>query len=76
MPTDSEAQVALAKQEALAAALGEAYADKLDEEMGKLHNQFVAFISASQLPLPQVSLVLMMVMSEVVEQARKRYMGE
>uniref|UniRef100_A0A6M3KN40 Uncharacterized protein n=1 Tax=viral metagenome TaxID=1070528 RepID=A0A6M3KN40_9ZZZZ len=56
--------------------LSEAYEEKLNDDMGKLHNRFVGFISMSRLPLPQVLLVLEMLRLETIEQARKSYLGE
>ena len=51
------------------------YDKKLDDEMGKLHNQFVGFISAAELPIPQVLLVLEMLKKETVDQAYRKYLG-
>lgn len=50
------------------------YQEHLSNEMGKLHNRFVAFISESGLPLPQVMLVLDMLKDEAVDLARKAYL--
>jgi len=71
---EQEAQEALEKRQFLMEKLGEAYLEQLDDQMGLLHNQFETFISASQLPLPQVILVLQMLISETVELAHKRYL--
>ena len=73
---EQEEQLAKEKQEALLRALNESYIAKLDETMGKLHNQFVSFISASKLPLPQVFLVLEILKVETVNQAFSKYIGE
>lgn len=51
------------------------YEEHLTDEMGKLHNQFVAFVSESRLPLPQVLIVLEMLKAETIEIARQKYMG-
>lgn len=51
------------------------YESYLDDEMGNLHNQFVAFISESKLPLPQVLIVLKILEAETIEIARHKYMG-
>ena len=72
---EQEEQLAKEKQEALLKALNDSYLIKLDEEMGKLHNQFVGFISASKLPLPQVFLVLEILKMETVNQAFSKYIG-
>lgn len=53
-----------------------AYHAQLDEEMGKLHNQFSIFISTANLPLPQTLLVLQLLVKETVDQAFRRYLGE
>jgi len=52
------------------------YENHLTDEMGILHNRFVAFISESRLPLPHVLLVLEMLISETIDQAQKKYVGE
>ena len=52
------------------------YRQQLNDEMGNLHNRFVAFISESKLPLPQVFVVLDILKDECVELARKQYLGE
>jgi hypothetical protein len=69
-------QVAIDKQKAIMDALGDAYSMKLEEEMGQLHNQFVAFISASRLPLPQALLVIEMIRKELIDQAYKKFLGD
>ena len=74
-PTEEEIRAAVEKQQAMFAVLSEAYSAKLDEEMGKLHNQFVAFIATARLPLPQVLLVLEILVKETVEQAIAKYLG-
>ena len=58
MVEDKDAELAIQQQTELLQQLGIVYAEQLDEQMGQLHNQFVSFISASGLPLPQVLLVL------------------
>jgi hypothetical protein len=52
------------------------YEKHLEDSMAHLHNQFVAFVSESRLPLPQVLLVLEMLVIQTIEQARKKYLGE
>jgi len=74
-PTDGEVAEALERRHAILHAVGEAYAAQLDEQMGLLHNQFVAFISEAKLPLPQVLLVLEILVNETVEQAKAKYVG-
>jgi hypothetical protein len=54
--------------------LGKAYQAKLDNDMEKLHNQFVAFISVSHLPMTEVLLVLEILIKETIDQAIKKYM--
>jgi hypothetical protein len=41
--------------------------------MALLHNRFVAFIAESRLPLPQVLLVLEMLITETIDQAKRKY---
>ena len=55
--------------------MADMYQQHLDDTMGHLYNQFVAFIAESKLPLPQVLLVLEMLILETQMQARKRYIG-
>lgn len=50
-------------------------AQKIDR-MGRLHEQFVAFISESKLPFTEVALVLQMLLNENMELAKKKYLGE
>lgn len=66
----------LDKQKIIMEELNSAYLNALDTEMGQLHNQFVAFISASKLPLPQVSLVLEILLRETIDHAIQKYIGE
>jgi hypothetical protein len=73
--TEQTVGMAIEKQQALLEQLSEVYSAKLDDEMGKLHNQFVAFISASKLHLPQVALVLEILLKETVDEAMRKYMG-
>ena len=73
--TQQEVEAALEKQQTILNAMHELYLKTLEESMGQLHNQFVAFISESKLPLPQVTLVLQMLLKEATEQAFKKYMG-
>ena len=63
------------KKQAVLEAMAKQYAEQLDNDMGQLHNQFVGFISASKLPLPQVALVLEILLRETVDEAMKRYLG-
>ena len=44
----------------------------LDDIMGQLYNQFVAYISEARVPLYNVLVVLEIVQAEVIEQIRKR----
>ena len=71
-----EIDKAIGQQQALTAALRESYEDSLVDEMGKLYNHFVGFISSARLPLPQVLLVLEMLKQDTIEQAVQRYKGE
>ena len=72
---ESEVPDAATRRLELMAHLSEAYLSALDEQMGQLHNQFVAFISEAKLPLPQVLLVLEMLVSETVAQAHAKYLA-
>ena len=46
------------------------------DRMGQLHNRFVAYISESEMPLPEVILVLTMLLNEATELARLKYLGK
>lgn len=63
------------QHDAAVAHLQEVYEDHLNESMAHLHNRFVAFISESRLPIPQVKLVLDMLVAETIDQAKKKYLG-
>lgn len=67
---------ALSAQAELVASLRREVEIEITDEMGELHNNFVAIISASKIPLPHVSLVLDMLKRETIEQAFKKYLGE
>ena len=54
--------------------MSESYETKLEQDMGQLHNQFVAFIASAKLPLPQVLLVLQILIKETVDQAYGKYL--
>lgn len=73
-PTTEE-EVAVQQRAEIFQALSEAYSAQLDDQMGLLYNQFVAFISSASLPLPQVLLVLEMLAQETIVQARAKYTG-
>lgn len=64
-----EVEVVAAAQEALR------YEAHLEDQMGHLHNRFVAFIAESRLPLPQALLVIETLKAEIMEQAVKKYLG-
>ena len=51
------------------------YEAYLEDQMGHLHNRFVAFIAESRLPLPQALLVIKVLEAEIMEQAAKKYLG-
>jgi hypothetical protein len=49
------------------------HSEQVEDAMGHLHNRFVVFIAEARIPLAQVSLVLQMLLSEITEQAMKKY---
>jgi len=65
-PSEQEKAAALEK-------VAKLYEEALDDKMGLLHNRFVAFIAEARLPLPQVVLVLEILLSETIEQAKVKY---
>lgn len=71
----TDIQAELEKTAALTHALRAEYEAGLSDEMGKLHNQFVAFIAGAQIPLPQVLLVLELLKRETLDQAYRDYLG-
>lgn len=64
------------KQQIILQAMANEYQTHLEESMGKLHNQFIAFISSSALPIPQVLLVLKMVEKETIDLAFQKFLGK
>jgi hypothetical protein len=62
-----------AQHDAAIAQLRSAYEDHLNDTMALLHNRFVGYIAESRLPIPQVLLVLKMLVSETIEQAKRKY---
>jgi len=51
------------------------YEEYIGDKTGLLHNQFVAFISESKIPLNLCLLVLELLLDEVKEQLRKQHLG-
>lgn len=70
---DAEQEKAIEQRQALMQSLSEAYLDKLDKDMGRLHNQFVSFISSAGLPLTEVLLVLEILKREIIDEAYSKY---
>jgi len=52
------------------------YENQTTDRMGRLHNQFVGFISEAKIPLPQVITLLQMLLKEAMDLANVKYMGE
>lgn len=50
------------------------YEVQLDDKMGKLHNQLIAYVSQAQIPLPHLVLVLDLLKDEAVQLAKQKYM--
>ena len=67
---------ALAAQEQMMAAMRVGVEDEIAEAMGQLHNQFVSYVAAANIPLPHVVLVLDMLKRETIDQAYKQYLGD
>jgi len=74
--TDKEKELAVEQQRQVLGAMAEAYQETLNLEMGRLHNQFVSFISVSKIPIPQVLLVLEIIKRETIDIAISKYIGE
>jgi hypothetical protein len=51
------------------------YADSLDDKSGILHNNLVAVIADSKLPIAHALLVVKMLEKELIDQAFSRYLG-
>ena len=49
------------------------YNTALDQQMEKLHNHFVGYISESRLPVMQVIMVLQILLDEAVAMAKTKY---
>jgi tetrahydromethanopterin S-methyltransferase subunit G len=75
-PTEDQVQEIKKRQEAALQELSKVYAQRIDDDMGKLHNQIVGFISTSNTPLPYVVMVLEMVKQEAIKLAFKKYLEE
>jgi hypothetical protein len=56
--------------------LAQVYEERLNDKMGLLHNRFEAFISESGLPLTHALMVLEVLKAEIMDQAKKKYLGE
>jgi len=67
---------AIEKQKVFLAELSEAYLKRLDDEMGKLFNQFTIFISESRLPLVEILAVLVLLTDNIKDNLKKHYLGE
>ena len=65
-----------AKAEALLKQFEQDFDKTLTDRMGHLHNQFVAFISESRLPITHVITVLNILLYEANEQAKQKYIGD
>lgn len=74
--TEEQVQELKKKQEAALKELSKVYDQKIEDDMGKLHNQIVGFISTSGIPLPHVVMVLEMLKREAVNLAFKKYLEE
>ena len=68
--------IAIEKQKVFLAELSEAYLKRLDDEMGKLFNQFTIFISESRLPLVEILAVLVLLTDNIKDNLKKHYLGE
>ena len=75
-PTEDQVQEIKKRQEAALQELSKVYAQRIDDDMGKLHNQIVGFISVSGIPLPYVVMVLEMIKRETIDLAFKKYLEE
>ena len=74
--SEEEIKNAINKRKEIIEAVGEAYQISLNDKMGNLHNQFVAFISSANIPLPHVLIVLEIIKKETIDLAIKKYIGE
>lgn len=74
--SEEEVKNAIEKRNEIFKVMSEAYQKSLDDKMGHLHNQFVAFISSANIPLPHVLMVLEIIKKETIDLAIKKYMGE
>lgn len=52
------------------------YNQYMADQAGRLHNQIVAFISQSKIPLVQVMLVLEMLLEETKRNCYDKYLGK
>ena len=73
---EAQLQDAMANQALVVAQLRAEYESNISDEMAQLYNQFVAFISATKVPLPNVLVVLEILRRQTVNQAVSTYLGE
>lgn len=64
----------LTKEQRLA--LEKRYNEYITDQAGTLHNQIVAFVSESKIPLVQVMLVLEMLLEECKKGCYEKYIGK
>lgn len=72
----SDLQAEIERTAEMARMMRTEYENSLSDEMSQLHNQFIAFIVATQVPLPHVLMVLEMLKAETLDQARKDYLKD
>lgn len=65
----------LDSQAMVVAQLRAEYEASISSEMGQLYNQFIAFIAATKVPLPNVLVVLEILKRNTIEQAVTMYLG-
>ena len=66
----------LENQAMVVAHLRAEYEANIADEMGQLYNQFISFIAATKVPLPNVLVVLEILKRNTVDQAIQMYLGE
>ena len=52
----------------------EMHENQIEEASAHLYNKFIGFISESDLPLPQIVIILQILLDEAINLAKEKYM--
>ena len=54
----------------------EVHENKIEEDSAHLYNKFLGFISESELPLPQIVMILHILIDDAIDLAKEKYIGK